>query len=63
MTIQKAVKYLGITIINKFDFSQHIKVVEKKVACTTGILCKPKANLSKDVPYYCNFIMLSCIHT
>jgi len=58
ITIQKTVKYLGFTIDNKLDFYQHIKAIEKKVACAIGILCKLKYYLPKDVPIG----TLSCSH-
>ena len=31
-------KYLGVVIDNKLDFKQHIKMEEKKEACSVGIL-------------------------
>jgi len=49
ITIQKTVKYLGFPIDNKLDFPQHIKAIEKKVACATGIVCKLKYYLPKDI--------------
>jgi len=38
ITMQKTVKYIRFTIDNKLDFHQHIKTIEKKVACAIGIL-------------------------
>ena len=45
-SVNKA-KYLGITLDNKLNFRDHIKLIEVKIARSVGILNKLKHYLNK----------------
>ena len=49
MNVPSSVKYLGVTIDNKLKFDEHIKFVERKIACTVDIMCKLKAFFPKEM--------------
>ena len=42
ISVQQNIKYLGLNIDDKLNFKEHIKIVERKVACAVGILAKSK---------------------
>jgi len=46
---QYCVKYLRVHIDNKLDYSDHINYLERKVACSVGILRKLKFSFLKEV--------------
>ena len=47
ISTQTSVKYLGLTIDNKLSFKQHIKCIERKIACSVGVMGKFEILLPK----------------
>ena len=48
ISTQTSVKYLGLTIDNKLSFKQHIKCIERKIACSVGVMGKLKYYFPKE---------------
>ena len=48
ISTQTSVKYLGLTIDNKLSFKQHIQCIERKIACSVGVMGKLKYYLPKE---------------
>jgi len=50
-------KYLGVILDHNLSFREHIKVVETKIACAVGIMCKLKYYLPQ------NAMLNALVHT
>ena len=51
ISVQQNIKHLGLNIDDKLNFKEHIKIVERKVACAVGILAN-RSIIFLEI-YYC----------
>ena len=60
ISVQQNIKYLGLIIDDKLNFKEHIKIVERKVACAVGILAKSKHYLPQDILMQLYHALIDC---
>ena len=60
ISVQKNIKYLGLNIDDKLNFKEHIKIVERKVACAVGILANSKHYLPRDILLQLYHALIDC---
>ena len=46
---KSSVRYLGVVFDNKFTFSEHVKSIQHKVACTVGGIAELKSHFPKKI--------------
>ena len=60
ISVQQNIKYLGLNIDDKLNFKEHIKIVERKVACAAGIFAKSKHYLPRDILLQLYHALIDC---
>ena len=60
ISVQQNVKYFGQHVDDKLNFKEHIKVVERNVACGVGILAESKHYLPRNILLQLYHALIEC---
>ena len=60
ISVQQNAKYLGLRIDGILNFKEHIKIVERQVACAVVILAKSQHYLSRNILLQLYHVLIEC---